>query len=147
MNGLELFQFAQQNGLGDAPGIWSLLGMEIEKVDDGLIEFSLDTRPDMANPLGTLHGGICATLLDSVMGCAVHTTLAEGVGYTTVDLNVTYLRPGSTDGQRITATGTVVHRGSKISTATGEVRNADGKLLATGTTSCIILGSPTEARS
>jgi uncharacterized protein (TIGR00369 family) len=99
---------------------------------------SLDTRPDFANPLGTVHGGIAATLLDSAMGCAVHTTLAAGVGYTTLELKVNYIRAAHTDGRTLTAEGTVIHTGRRTATAEGKVTDDRGKLIAHATTTCLI---------
>lgn len=140
MSGLELMRAFV--GANSAAGIGAFLGMRLVEVDDGRAVFVLPTRPEFANPLGTLHGGLPATLLDSAMGCAVHSTLPAGTGYTTVDLNVTYLRPGALDGSEIRAEGVVVHRGRKIATATGTLHDARGKLVATGTTSCIVLPGP-----
>lgn len=135
--GLELMQ-----GFAAAPGsvgIAAFLGMAIESVEDGRVVFTLPTRVEFSNPLGTLHGGLPATILDSAMGCAVHTTLPVATSYTTIDLNITYLRPGALDGTEIRAEGVVVHRGRKLTTATGTLWDARGKVLATGTTSCMVL--------
>ena len=94
----------------------------------------------MYNPIGSVHGGIAATILDSCMGCAVHTTLDAGVGYTTTDLQVRYLRPMSAQGGRVLAEGTVVHAGRRIATAEGRIwAEGDGTLIAHGTTGCAIL--------
>jgi uncharacterized protein (TIGR00369 family) len=100
---------------------------------------SLDTRPDFANPLGTVHGGIAATLLDSVMGCAVHTTLPAGVSYRTLEIKVNYIRAASVNGQSLSAIGTIVHSGRRTATAEGKVLDEHGRLIAHGTTTCIIL--------
>ena len=113
--------------------------MRFDDVDHGRVVISLDTRPDFANPSGTVHGGIAATILDSVMGCAVHTTLPAGVSYTTLELKVNYIRAARTDGQTLTATGTVIHSGRRIATAEGRVLDEHGKLIAHATTTCIIL--------
>jgi uncharacterized protein (TIGR00369 family) len=86
MSGLELMRWIQAQQPTDVPSIGRLLGMRFDRVEKGHVVGSLDTRPDFTNPLGTVHGGIAATLLDSVMGCAVHTTLAAGVGYTTLEM-------------------------------------------------------------
>ncbi|WP_199430895.1 PaaI family thioesterase [Qaidamihabitans albus] len=120
------------------PFIGQLLGMEIDELEYGRVVFSLVTRPDFANPLGTLHGGICATLLDSAMGCAVHTTLDPGVGYGTLELKVNYIRPVPTDERRLTATGTTIHVGRSTATAEGRVVDDNGKLVAHATTTCIL---------
>jgi uncharacterized protein (TIGR00369 family) len=141
MTGLELMRWLQAEGGGPdgPPSIRSLIGMRFDEVDQGRVVISLDTRPDFANPLGTVHGGIAATLLDSVMGCAVHTTLPAGVSYTTLELKVNYIRAARTDGQTLVATGTIIHSGRRIATAEGRVLDQDGKLIAHATTTCIIL--------
>jgi uncharacterized protein (TIGR00369 family) len=78
-------------------------------------------------------------LLDSVMGCAVHTTLSAGVGYTTLELKVNYIRAARTDGQTLTAEGSVIHAGRSTATAEGKVVDEQGKLVAHATTTCMIL--------
>ncbi|EHM31013.1 MULTISPECIES: PaaI family thioesterase [Streptomyces] len=139
MTGLELMRWVQTELPTDIPSIGRLLGMRFDEVDHGRIVISLDTRPDFANPLGTVHGGIAATLLDSVMGCAVHTTLPAGAGYTTLELKVNYIRTARTDGQKLTAEGTVIHAGRRVATAEGKVLDEQGKLIAHATTTCMIL--------
>src|SRR5215468_7803570 len=115
-SGLEVLLDIQARGRG-AVGVGDLLDLSLESVVPGRVRFALRTAPAFANPHGTLHGGITATLLDSAMGCAVLSTLPPGVGYTTVDLSVTYLRPVSTDGRELRADGEVVHVGRTIATA------------------------------
>ncbi|QIS15507.1 PaaI family thioesterase [Nocardia arthritidis] len=140
LTGLELLRLGMTTQ--DRPRfIGDLLGMEVESLEYGEVVFALHTRPEFANPLGTTHGGICATLLDSVMGCAVHTTLDAGVGYTTLELKVNYIRAVPTDGQRLTATGSTIHVGRTTATAEGRVVDAGGRLVAHGTTTCVILGN------
>ncbi|WP_149361021.1 PaaI family thioesterase [Lolliginicoccus suaedae] len=119
-------------------GIWSLLGMDGAEINEGEVSFTITTRPDFANPLGTVHGGICATLLDSVMGCAVHSTLGPGVGYSTLELKVNYIRMVPTDGRRLIGTGLVIHGGRSTATAEGRVVDDQGRLVAHGTTTCLI---------
>ncbi|MEV6702044.1 PaaI family thioesterase [Streptomyces sp. NPDC051453] len=139
MTGLELLRWMQDTDRDDVPSIGRLLGMRFDEVENGRIVMSLATNPDFANPLGTVHGGIAATLLDSVMGCAVHSTLPAGVGYTTLELKVNYIRAARTDGQKLTATGTIIHAGRRTATAEGKVLDDAGKLVAHATTTCIIL--------
>jgi uncharacterized protein (TIGR00369 family) len=139
MSGLELMRWIQTEQPADIPSIGRLLGMRCDRVEKGRVVMSLDTRPDFTNPLGTVHGGIAATLLDSVMGCAVHTTLAAGVGYTTLELKVNYIRAARTDGQTLTAEGTVIHTGRTTATAEGKVVDEQGRLVAHATTTCMIL--------
>ncbi len=139
MTGLELMQAV---GRGDVPppGIAVTLGMMPVEIADGVCTFELSPDERMTNPLGTIHGGIAATILDSCMGCAVHTTLPPGVGYTTAQLNVHYLRAMQPGMGVVRATGTVIHRGRTQSTAEGKLYDATGKLIAHATTTCLILG-------
>jgi uncharacterized protein (TIGR00369 family) len=137
LTGLELLRTALSQD-SDTPYIGTLLGMELELLEYGKVVFALQTRPDFANPLGTTHGGICATLLDSVMGCAVHTTMDAGVGCATLELKINYIRPVPTDGRRLTATGTTIHVGRTTATAEGRVVDDQGRLVAHATTTCVI---------
>ncbi|WP_133917624.1 PaaI family thioesterase [Streptomyces sp. NBC_00582] len=139
LSGLELLRLVRDGRLGDTPSIGRLLGMRFDEVEEGRIVLSLDTRPDFANPLGTVHGGIAATMLDSALACAVHTTLPAGTGYTTLELKVNYIRAARTDGQTLTAEGTVIHAGRRTATAEGRVTDDQGKLIAHATTTCMIL--------
>ncbi|CAM5556448.1 PaaI family thioesterase [Streptomyces aurantiogriseus] len=139
LSGLDLLRLVKAGRLSDVPSIGRLLGMRFDEVEHGRVVVSLDTRPDFANPLGTVHGGIAATLLDSALGCAVHTTLPAGTGYTTLELKVNYIRAASTDGQTLTAEGTVIHAGRRTATADGKVLDEQGRLIAHATTTCMIL--------
>jgi uncharacterized protein (TIGR00369 family) len=141
MSGLEQIRWVQTELPADIPTIGRLLGMRFDEVEHGRVVVSLQTRPDFANPMGSVHGGIAATMLDSVMGCAVHTTLAPGVGYTTLELKVNYIRTARTDDRTLTAEGTVIHAGRRTATAEGKVLDEQGKLVAHGTTTCLILGA------
>ena len=139
MTGLELMRWVQTERPADVPSIGRLLGMRFDEVEHGRVVMSLETQADFANPFGNTHGGIAATLLDSVMGCAVHTTLGVGVGYTTLELKVNYIRTVPVDGRRLSAEGTVVHVGRRVATAEGRVLDERGKLVAHGSTTCMIL--------
>jgi uncharacterized protein (TIGR00369 family) len=127
---------------GELPGppIADLLGFEVVEVDAGRMLFAALPGPQHYNPIGTVHGGLAATLLDSAMGSAVHSTLPAGVGYTTLELKVNFVRPITAETGRILCEGTVVHGGGRVATAEGRVfAEATGKLLAHGTTTCLIL--------
>ncbi|CCG01849.1 Thioesterase family protein [Blastococcus saxobsidens DD2] len=139
MTGLEQLRWIKSESPPDTPSIGRLLGMRFDEVDHGHVVMSVKTRPDFSNPLGTVHGGIAATLLDSVVGCAVHTTLPAGVGYTTLELKVNYVRAVQTNGETLTATGSVIHVGRRTATAEGKVVDGHGKLIAHATTTCLIL--------
>jgi uncharacterized protein (TIGR00369 family) len=139
MTGLELLRAI---AAGEAPGapIAELMGFEPVEAEEGRVVFASVPGPHHYNPIGVVHGGLAATLLDSAMGCAVHTTLPEGVGYTTLELKVNYTRPITTDTGRIVCEGKVLHRGGRVATAEGRViAEQTGKLLAHGTTTCLIL--------
>jgi acyl-CoA thioesterase len=143
LSGLELLHGLQARGPASV-GVADLLGMSIEAVEPGVVVFGLRTGPQFSNPHGTVHGGITATLLDSAMGCAVLSELPPDVGYTTVDLSVTYLRPVPLDGTHLQARGEVLHLGRRIATAQGRVTDGRERLIATATTTCQInpAGSP-----
>ena len=115
-----------------------LLGFEPVEVEEGRVVFVADPSSRHYNPIGTVHGGLAAALIDSATGCAVHTTLPAGTGYTTTDLQVRYLRPISRDTGTIRCEGTVVHRGRTLATAEARV-TAGERLLAHGTAGVLIL--------
>ena len=135
--GLDLMQamFA-----GDLPpaGIGQLMDFRGGEVGNGWVVFEGEPGQQHYNPIGTVHGGYAATLLDSCMGCAVHTTLKAGTGYTTVDLNITYLRAMTDKTGPVRARGEVISSGRRIATARGELTDATGKVIATGTTTCLV---------
>jgi uncharacterized protein (TIGR00369 family) len=138
--GLETMQ-AILDGKLPPPPIASALGMSLVEVASGRAVFAVEPAEWMYNPLGSVHGGIAATLLDSCMGCAVHTTLEAGVGYTTTDLQVRYLRGIRAGAGRVLAEGHVVHAGRR--TATAEARlyleEDPDMLFAHASTGCAIL--------
>jgi uncharacterized protein (TIGR00369 family) len=139
MSGLEHLE-AIRDGRFPPPPIADVLGLELIEVGHGRATFAIVPGPQHYNPIGVVHGGIAATLLDSAMGCAVQSTLEPGVGYTTLDLNVTFLRPMTSDTGKVVCEATVVHTGSRVATAEGRVFSArTGKLIASGTCSCVIL--------
>ena len=124
------------------PPIAELLGMTITFVERGHVIFALEPAEWMYNPIGSVHGGVAATILDSSLGCAVHTTLDAGVGYTTSDLQVRYVRAIGAETGRVLAESHVVHSGRRLATAEGRLYvESSGQLLAHGTTSCLILGA------
>ena len=139
MTGLEFLRAIASGELPGAP-IAELLGFAPVEAEEGRVVFAAVPEDRHYNPIGTVHGGLAATLLDSAMGCAVHSTLPAGVGYTTLELKVNFTRPITSDTGRVVCEGTVVHRGGRVATAEGRVlAEADGKLLAHGTTTCLIL--------
>jgi uncharacterized protein (TIGR00369 family) len=139
MTGLEHLE-AIRDGALPPPPIAQLLGIDLVELGLGRATFETVPGEQHYNPIGVVHGGLAATLLDSAMGCAVQTTLDAGVGYTTLDLNCTFVRPMTTDTGRVLCEGTVVHKGSRVATAEGRVFSAStGKLIAHGTCACVLL--------
>jgi len=140
-SGLELLQGIVQ-GTYPAPPIQATLGFTLDEVQEGRAVFSAPVAEAHYNPMSTLHGGVAATLLDSAMGCAVHSTLPPGVAYTTLEFKVNFIRPATAATGRIAAEGTLVHRGSRVATAEGRlVAVDDGRLLAHATATCLIIGA------
>jgi uncharacterized protein (TIGR00369 family) len=138
LTGLQYLRAIVEGAL-PAPPIARLLGFEIVEAEAGKALFALRPGEWMYNPLGTVHGGVAATILDSCMGCAVHTTLPAGVGYTTTDLQVRYIRAMAEDTGLVIAEGTVVHTGKRTATAEGRMfAESDGRLIAHATTGCAI---------
>jgi uncharacterized protein (TIGR00369 family) len=127
------------------PPIISALGMDIESVEDGSVAFSMHAEEWMCNPAGVIHGGMTATLLDTVLTLAVMTKIPAGSSAQTIDMNVHYVRPVLPTGEKIVAEGTAVHVGSTIGTAEGRVHNAAGKLIAHGTATLAIIDNATMA--
>jgi uncharacterized protein (TIGR00369 family) len=138
MRGVDYLR-AIASGAVPPPPIATLLGMDVDSVEEGTVTFGLVPHESHYNPIGVVHGGIVCTMLDTVLGCAVHSTLEPGWAYTSVDLNVTYLRPITLATGRITATGTVLKGGRRVSFASAEVRDAAGTLIATGTSSLLMM--------
>jgi uncharacterized protein (TIGR00369 family) len=138
MTGLQTM-LAVKTGDLPPPPIAELIGFELVEVDEGRAVFALDPAERHHNPLGTVHGGIAATLLDSAIGCAVHTTIPEDGGYTTLELKVNYLRSITEATGRIVATGTILHRGRTVAMAEGKLEDEDGRLLAHATSTCLIM--------
>ena len=99
----------------------------------------MEPGPKHYNPIGSVHGGVALTLLDSAMGCAIHTTLEQGVRYTTLEVKTNFVRPISADTGLISCEGRVIHPGSRVATAEGRLTDSAGKLLAHGTTTCLII--------
>ena len=139
LSGLELIQKFAAGELPPPP-IIAMLEAEIVEAERGRVVFALTPAEWMFNPIGSVHGGIAATILDSCMGCAVHTMLAAGIGYTTGDLHIRYLRAMTTETGRVLAEGTVIHAGRRQATADARLTvESSGKLIATGTSACVML--------
>lgn len=144
MDGLDYLRLVASGELPPPP-IASLLGMTIDELEHGRAVFGLEPAEWMYNPIGSVHGGIAATILDSCMGCAIHTTLPQGHAFTTTDLQVRYLGAMSHDTGKVQAIGEVVHVGGRVAAAEGRIVDGDGTLLAHGTTGCLVTRPPRAA--
>lgn len=136
--GLELFDAMLREEL-ELPPMAKLMNMTLVDASEGRVVFDSEPSYDFYNPLGSVHGGYAATLLDSALGCAVHTTLEPGIGYTTLGLEVKYVRPITVETGTVRVVAEVEHRGRRQATATARLTSvAENKLLAHGSTTCII---------
>jgi len=145
MSGIEFLE-AIRAGRVPPPPIAVLMGFSIVDVAEGRATFATVPEEYHYNPIGVVHGGVAAALLDSAMGCAVQSRLPRGRTYTTLDVQVRYLRPLTRGTGRVLCTGTSVHAGGRIATAEGRILDEAGRLYATGTTSCLLLDVPAAAR-
>lgn len=128
-----------RDGVYPPPPIAQLLGMGISAVSRGEVSFTVDPHESQYNPLGVVHGGVACTILDTVVGCAVHTTLEPGWSYTSIDLNVSYLRPFRLSTGALTVTGRVVKPGRRVAFAEGRAVDAAGTVIATATSSLLVM--------
>ncbi|RFB76399.1 PaaI family thioesterase [Methylovirgula sp. 4M-Z18] len=123
---------------GALPPISELMNFSAVTFEHGRAVFEGTPAEFHYNPIGAVHGGFAATLLDSALGCAVHTTLRPGFAYTTVELKVNFVRPLRADTGPVTCEGKVIHVGGRIATADAKLSDASGRLYAHGTTTCLI---------
>ncbi len=140
LSGLEFLRGVRDGALAPAP-IQQLLGMQLVEVEEGRAVWELVPAEQHYNPIGVAHAGIAATLLDSAMACAVHSTLPAGRGYTTLEFKINLVRAVTLQTGPVRAIGRLVHAGRSTATAEGRLEDASGKLYAHATTTCIILGA------
>ncbi len=137
-------EFLERVAKGEAPAapIARVMGFRLATVSDGEVTFVGSPDESVYNPIGLVHGGFVCTMLDSALGCAVHSTLPQGVGYTSIEIKVNYLRPVRADSGELTAAGRVTKRGRRVSFAEGEVRDRAGNLVASSQSSFLIMPRP-----
>lgn len=121
-----------------APSIARTMTQWLERVGDGEAEFRGEPSADVLNPMGIVHGGWAMTLLDSALGCAVHTTMAKGESYVSLDTSVRFVRAIRPDTGQVRCIGRVVTRGRRTATAEAVIEDQQGRILATGTSACFI---------
>jgi len=137
MSGLDYLQ-AMLDGTIPPPPIASHINLEMVSVSRGVATMAATPDESLYNPIGSVHGGFFATLLDSVCGCAVQSTLPAGQAYTSLDLNVSFLRGITSDTGRVVAEGRVTKPGSRAAFVEADIKDAEGRLLATATSTCLV---------
>ncbi|MGD9924208.1 MAG: PaaI family thioesterase [Pseudorhodoplanes sp.] len=135
------FLRALLSGQFPAPPITETLGFTLAEVDPGRVVFAGEPQWRHYNPIGSVHGGFAMTLLDSALACAIHSTLAKGETYTTLEIKVNLVRPLTQDTGPVRAEGRVIHRGRTVATSEGDIRDSGGKLYAHATTTCMIFAA------
>ena len=139
MSGLEFIRAIFEGRL-PPPSIAVTMDFTGAEAEEGRVVFVGEPREFLYNPIGVVHGGYAMTLLDSAMGCAVQTMLAQGEGYTSLETSVSFVRPITTETGRVRCEASILHRGGRIATAEGKlIAEKTGKLLAHGTTTCLVM--------
>jgi uncharacterized protein (TIGR00369 family) len=137
MSGLEYIE-ALIDGSVPPPPIAGLMRMTPTEASVGRVVFTCEPDESHYNPIGTVHGGLVCTLLDSVLGCAVQTTLPKGQGYTSLEIKVSYLRPVLATSGQLTATGIVTKPGRRAAFADGTVTDSEGRIVATASSTLLV---------
>ncbi|MCF3132298.1 PaaI family thioesterase [Streptomyces olivochromogenes] len=140
-SGLDFLRGVLDGRLPAAP-IGATVGFCLEEVDFGRAVFVLEPGEDHYNPIGSVHGGVYATLLDSAAGCAVQSILPAGMGYTSLDLSVKFLRRITVDTGKVRAVGSLLNHGRRTALAQAELLDSDDRLLAHATSSCMLFPVP-----
>ncbi|MCW2757843.1 MAG: hypothetical protein JWO46_1589 [Nocardioidaceae bacterium] len=135
--GLDYLRAIADGTIAPAP-IAQLFQMDLREVEHGRVVFTCTPDASAYNPIGAVHGGLVCTLLDSVCGCALHSTLPAGRGYTSVEIKVSYLKAVSAASGVLTATGTVVKAGRRVGFTEGVVTDASGAVVATATSTLLV---------
>lgn len=139
MSGKELLQAVIDGRLPQAP-ISQAMTFWIVEVGDGFAAFEGEPGPHLLNPMGTVHGGWALTLIDSATACAAHSLLPAGTGYTTVETKANFSRPITRNAGRVRVEGRVITQGRQIISAEASVKAQDGRVLAHGTSTLLVLG-------
>jgi uncharacterized protein (TIGR00369 family) len=134
------FLEAIRDGRLPPPPVTRLLGFALTEVEAGRAVFECEPAEAHYNPIGSVHGGVISTLLDSALSCAVHSTLPAGTAYTTAELKVNFVRPLVTGTGRVRAEGRVIHVGGRLATAEARLTDAGGRLYAHAVGTCLVLG-------
>lgn len=138
LSGLEFLTRMMRGELPGAP-IASTLEMRLVEAEEGRVVFELDPAEWHHNPIGSVHGGVLSTMLDSALGCAVHSQLSAGTGYTSLDLSVKFTRAATYESGTLRCEGRVVTIGRRVATSEASIADASGRILAHGISSCLLM--------
>jgi uncharacterized protein (TIGR00369 family) len=141
LSGIEHLR-AVRDGALPPPPISGLMSFGITGIEQGEVVFTCTPDESAYNPIGVVHGGLVCTLLDSVAGCALHSTLPQGRGYTSVEIKVSYLKAVRATSGKLTAVGTVVKAGSRVGFTEGIVTDASGAVVATASSTLLVFDLP-----
>jgi uncharacterized protein (TIGR00369 family) len=137
MAGLDYLR-AMERGELPPPPIMATLGIGMQEVKEGRVVFYADPDEYHYNPIGVVHAGLAATMADSAMACAVHSTLPAGAGYTTLEFKINLVRPLTRDTGRVFCEGRTIHVGGRVATAEARLTDGEGRLYAHATTTCMV---------
>lgn len=138
LSGIEQLRIIFADPANAPVGMGRTMGFDHVEIDDGRVTFGATPHEGVYNPIGTVHGGFAATLLDSCLGCAVHSKLKAGQGYTTLELKVAYHRPMTKTTGPVRAEGVVIQMGRRAAFAEGKITDANGRLYATATSTLLV---------
>jgi uncharacterized protein (TIGR00369 family) len=138
LSGIEYLQ-SMQMGTIPPPPILGTLDLKIKSVEKGKAVFSFVPQEFHYNPIGSVHGGVITAILDSAMGCSLHSTLPEGKGYTTLELKVNFLKGVTQQSGELTAIGKIIHSGTRTALVEAQLINQEGKVFAHGISTCLII--------
>lgn len=147
VNGLDYLRSTFPPGIEKAAPIGRLLQIYPTEFESGFAAFEAVPAEQHYNPIGSVHGGFAATLLDSAIGCAIHSRLAAGRSYTTLDLRVSYVKAIRIDSGPLRCEARTLSVGARVATAEGRVMDRDGRLCAHGSATCLVFDLPPEAKS
>ena len=140
--GIDFLQTVTDGKIPLSP-ILQTLDFKVVGMEHGKAMFSFEPQEFHYNPIGSVHGGVITAILDSAMGCSIHTLLPQGTGYTTLELKVNFIKAVTIKSGVLTATGKVIHSGSRTALVEAQLTGSDGKLYAHATSTCLIFKHPT----
>lgn len=135
------FLRGMMEGRHPGPPFAAAMDFDLVEVEEGRVVFTGSPSARFFNPLGTIHGGWTATILDSAMACAAHSTLSRGEGYTTLEMKLNYVRPVMPESGIVRCEGRLIHRGGTVITTEGKLVDERGRLLAHGTETCLVFAA------